>query len=91
MVPDMKWPPDVLRLTQSGLKVRPRPASFFFDFFRMLLVVMTILCTKTQEEPRILLAATQIVVADKGRRSPFVVQAEPNTSGDVFDRESRMV
>ena len=38
-----------------------------------------------------MLAAAQIVVADEGRRSPLVVQADPNTSRDVFDKARRMV
>ena len=33
-----------------------------------------------------LLAAAQIAVADEGRRSPFVVQVDPNTLGDVLDK-----
>ena len=90
-MPDRKWPLDVLRLTQSGLKVRPRPVSFLLDDFSMLLVVVAILRTKTQEEPRMLLAAAQTVVVDEGRRSPFVVQADPNTSGDVLDKARRIL
>ena len=87
----MKCSPDVLRLTHSGLKVRPRLVSFFFDNLRMLLVVVTILWTKTQEEPRTLFAAAQIVVTGEGRSSPLVVHADPNTLGDVFDKARRMV
>ena len=75
-MPDRKWPLDILRLTQSGLKVRLWPISFFLDDFRMLFVVVAIVMTKTQEEPRMLLAAAQTAVADEGRRSPFVVQAD---------------
>ena len=72
-MPDEKWPPDALQLTQSGLKGRLRPVNFILDDFRMFFVVVAILMTKTQEEPRMLLAATHADVADKGRRSPFVV------------------
>ena len=90
-MPDRKWPPDVLRLTQSGLKIRPQPVSFFLDDYIMLLVVVAILRTKTQKEPRMLLAAAQTAVADEGRRSPFVVQADPNTLGDVLDKARRIL
>ena len=38
-----------------------------------------------------MLAAAQIVVTGEGSSSPFVVQAEPNTSGDVLVRERRMM
>ena len=38
-----------------------------------------------------LLAAAQIVVVDEGRRSPLVVQADPNTLGDVLDKARRIV
>ena len=31
------------------------------------------------------------MVTDEGRRSPLVVQAGPNTLGDVFDKARRMV
>ena len=90
-MPDRKWPPDVLRLTQSGLKVRPRPVSLFLDDFRMLLVVVAISRTKTHEEPRMLLAAAQTTVVDECRRSPFVVQADPNTLWDVLDKARRIL
>ena len=38
-----------------------------------------------------LLTAAQIVVADEGRRTPLIVQAGPNTSGNVFDKATTMV
>ena len=38
-----------------------------------------------------MLADAQSVVTGEGRSSPFVVQTDPNDSGDVFDRERRMV
>ena len=90
-MPDKKWPPDVLRLTQLGLKVRPPPVSFFLDDCRMLFVVVAILMTKTQEELRMLLAAVHTTVADEGRRSYFVVQADLNTSGDVLDKARKIL
>ena len=87
----MKSPPTVFRLTQSSLKVRPCIVSFFLEPLRMLLVVVAIFWTKIQQDPRALFAAAQIVVTGEGSSSPFVVQAEPNTSGDVLDRERRMM
>ena len=42
----------------------------------MLFVVVAILKTKTQEEPRMLLATAHTAVADEGRSSQFVVQAD---------------
>ena len=38
-----------------------------------------------------LLAAAHTAVADEGRRSPFVVQADPNTSGDVLDKARKIL
>ena len=78
--------PDVLQLTQLGLKVRPRSVSIFLDDFRMLFVVVAILMTKTQEEPRMLLAAAHTAIPDGRRISPFVVQADTNTLGDILDK-----
>ena len=49
-----------------------------------------ILTTKTQDELKTVLVDTHTIVAGDGRRSPFVVQAESNTSGDVQDKERKV-
>ena len=64
---------------------------FFLNDFRILFVVVAILRTKTQEEPRMSLAAAQTAVADEGRRSSFAVQVDPNTLGDVLDKARKIL
>ena len=91
LILERKCPPAVLRLIHSGLKVRAQYFSCLFALFRLLLVVKTIFTTRTQDEPKMVLAATHTAAAGDGRRSPFVVQVEPKTLGEVRDHERKVV
>ena len=60
-------------------------------FFRLLFVAETIITTRTQDEPKMVLAASHTAAIGDGRISPFVVQAGPKTSGDVRDNERKVL
>ena len=63
---------------------------FQLNDLSILMVVAAIGTVNTQEEPRMLLAAAHIEAVREGSSSPFVVQPDLKTSGEVLDKARKV-